>query len=218
MVDIFVEQLESIISEYNEYLKKSKYDDGSDVISKTQVRQFQTMALAAIERTVGRGSVYYEKANSILTEKDHSYGHLAGVIGVAESLLVDVKAGYLKTFEELIHADVFSDFLEMSEHLLSSGYKDAAAVMAGSTLEAHLKQLAHKYSVSVENDGRPKKTDVINSELVKANAYSKLDQKNITAWLGLRNQAAHGNYDEYDKQQVILLLSSIRDFMTRNPA
>ena len=217
-MDIFIKQLEIIVDEYAKYIEQSRYDDGSDVISNTLVRQLQTRAVAAIERTSGRNSVYFEKANAIFQENDNNYNKLAGVVGVAESLLIDVKSGYLKTFEELIHADVFGDFLEMSEHLVSNGYKDAAAVMAGSTLEAHLKQLANKFSVAVEISGRPKKSDVINSDLVKSNAYTKLDQKNITAWLGLRNQAAHGNYSEYDKQQVNLLISSIRDFITRNPA
>ena len=106
----------------------------------------------------------------------------------------------------------------MSKHLVLSGYKDAAAVMAGSTLEAHLRQIANKFSVQVEVSDRPKKADAINSDLAKISAYNKLDQKNVTAWLGLRNQAAHGNYNEYDKQQVNLLISSVRDFITRNPA
>lgn len=217
-MDIFIIQLQSVIDEYNDYLDKSKYDDCSDVISNTVVKQIQTRAIAAIERTSGRSSIYFEKANTTLQENDNNYNHLAGVIGVAESLLIDVKSGYLKSFEELIHADVFADFLEMSEHLVLSGYKDAAAVMAGSTLEAHLKQIANKFSVQVEISDRPKKADAINSDLAKVSAYNKLDQKNITAWLGLRNQAAHGNYAEYDKQQVNLLISGIRDFITRNPA
>lgn len=217
-MDIFIKQLENIVNEYTKYLEQSKYDDGSDVISEALVRQLQTRAIAAIERTSGKSSVYYEKANAVFQENDHIYNKLAGVIGVTESLLIDVKSGYLQSFEELIHADLFGDFLEMSEHLVSTGYKDAAAVMAGSTLEAHLKQLANKFSVAIEVDSRPKKSDAINSDLVKCNAYTKLDQKNITAWLGLRNQAAHGNYNEYDKQQVNLLISSVRDFITRNPA
>jgi hypothetical protein len=64
----------------------------------------------------------------------------------------------------------------------------------------------------------PKKADTMNAELTKAMAYTKLDQKNVTAWLGLRNDAAHGNYNAYDKNQVVLLISSIRDFISRNPA
>jgi hypothetical protein len=215
---IFVQQMESVISDFQSKISASKYDDGSDVISNTEVRQFQIRAMAAIERTVGRGSVYYEKANAVLDENAHSYDHLASIIGITESLLIDMKSGYLKSLEELIHSDVFSNFLEMADHLNSSGYKDAAAVIAGSTLESHLKNLAIKHSVPIESSGKPKKADAINSDLVKANSYTKLDQKNITAWLDLRNKAAHGNYAEYDKQQVALLISCIRDFLTRTPA
>lgn len=82
----------------------------------------------------------------------------------------------------------------MADHLTANGHKDAAAVLAGSTLEAHLRQLCSKQGVSTTFSGIPMKVDTINAELVKAGAYSKLDQKNITAWLGLRNDAAHGNY------------------------
>jgi hypothetical protein len=102
--------------------------------------------------------------------------------------------------------------------MIGCSNKNAAAVIAGSTLEVHIKQLCAKHSVSTQSNGKPKKADTLNADLVKASAYSKLDQKNVTAWLGLRNDAAHGNYKEYDKQQVKLLINSIRDFITRNPA
>lgn len=123
---------------------------------------------------------------------------------------------------ELIHGEIFGDFLEMADHLLNEGYKDAAAVIAGGTLEAHLRQLCIKHSIDTEittSQGiRPKKADQMNADLTKANAYSKLDQKNVTAWLGLRNKAAHADYESYEVHQVGLLVSSIRDFITRVPA
>ena len=215
---ILLKQLEDIASEYHQYLSQSQYDDASDVISDTKVQQMLTRTLAAIERATGKNSVYFEQAKSTLSSKNHSWGHLAALIGIAESAKLDIDSGYMVSLEELIHSEVFSDFLEMADYLQSTGYKDAAAVIAGSTLEAHIKQLCVKYGVSIQNNGKPKKADTLNADLVKASAYSKLDQKNVTAWLGLRNDAAHGNYHEYDKQQVKLLINSIRDFITRNPA
>ena len=56
------------------------------------------------------------------------------------------------------------------------------------------------------------------SDLAGATVITKLDQKNVTAWLGLRNDAAHGHFTKYTSDQVQLLISSIRDFITRNPA
>ena len=214
----FEAEIEALIQEYRAARKESQYDDASDVISNVRVKQMQTRCLAAIERAVGRNSVYYEQARAILNTNDNSWVHLAGLIGVAASLLHNIRAGYLKTFEELIHGELFDDFLEMAHYLLNCGYKDAAAVIAGSTLEAHLKQLCKKSGIPVDVAGKSKKADKINSELATQRAYSKLDQKNVTAWLGVRNSAAHGDFGAYDKGQVNLLISAVRDFITRVPA
>ena len=65
---------------------------------------------------------------------------------------------------------------------------------------------------------RPKKADQMNSDLAAFPAYGKLDQKNVTAWLDLRNKAAHGDYGAYSADQVALLSQGVRDFITRNPA
>ena len=214
----FEAEIEALIQEYDAARKQSQHDDASDVISNVRVKQMQTRCLAAIERAAGRNSVYYEQARAILEGRDHSWGHLAGLVGVAASLLHNIRAGYLKTLEELIHGELFGDFLEMAQYLLDSGYKDAAAVIAGITLEAHLKQLSKKSGIPVEVAGKSKKADKINSELATQRAYSKLDQKNVTAWLGVRNSAAHGDFEAYGKEQVNLLISGVRDFITRVPA
>ncbi len=181
--------------------------------------------LAAIQRITGDSSAYSKQAEDI----GKKYGpqlpkDRAGLlVGIMQALSDDLKAGYLKSVEELIHGELFGDFLEMARHLLDSGYKDAAAVIAGSSLEGHLRQLAKRWGVPVDRttatgDLEPKKADAVNAELVKANAYSKLDQKNVTAWLDLRNKAAHGNYSEYQKEQVALMIDGIRYFITRCPA
>jgi hypothetical protein len=128
----------------------------------------------------------------------------------------------LLTARELIHSEVFADFLEMADYLCKEGYKDAAAVIAGGTLESHLRQLCIKNNIETEIQTQrgvePKKADLINSDLAKNSVYSKLDQKNITAWLDFRNKAAHAHYSEYTKEQVELFISRIRDFITRIPA
>lgn len=214
----FENDLQQIVQAYQDALTRSQHDDASDVLSTFQVAALIARCVAAVERAAGRQSKYSQRVAQVISQHDHDWNRLARAVGVVDALLHDVQQGFNKSLEELLHADVFSDFLEMAQHLLDSGYKDAAAVVTGSTLEAHLKQLAGKHGVPVEKDGKPKKTDALNSDLAKGNAYSKLDQKNVTAWLGLRNNAAHGNYAEFDKSQVALLVQGVRDFITRNPA
>ena len=45
-----------------------------------------------------------------------------------------------------------------------------------------------------------------------------LDQKNVTAWLDLRNKAAHAKYNEFVLSQVEQVLHAIREFTARFPA
>lgn len=118
----------------------------------------------------------------------------------------------------LIRSELFDDFLEMAQHLLDSGYKDPAAVLVGGVLEQQLRKLSGRAGVQTEKDGIPKKADLLNSELVAAGAYGKLDQKSVTSWLGLRNQAAHGKYDSYSVEQTRIMLLGVRDFLSRTSA
>ena len=101
-----------------------------------------------------------------------------------ESLRADASLGYLQSQRELIHGELFGDFLEMAEHLLDEGYKDAATVIAGSSLEPHLRQLCQKSGIPTETKSgggvTPKRADRLNADLAGAEAYSKLDQKNVT--------------------------------------
>lgn len=110
----------------------------------------------------------------------------------------------------------------MADRLLNDGYKDAAAVIAGSTLESHLRQLCQNNGIDTENStkrnrSRPKPASLLNQELGKT-VYSLYDQKTVTAWLDLRNCAAHGKYGEYTDEQVHLFIEGLRDFMERYPA
>ena len=218
MTDTFEKQLTDIITEYESGLSKSVYDDASDMFTTTQITDLQARCIAAIVRASGSNSLYQNMAKEIGMTNDTVFGHVAKQIGVAKALLSDVQNGYMKSFEELVHSNVFSDFLEMADYLLEKGYKDAAAVLAGSTLEVHLKKLCNKNGVNIISNGKPKKADLLNAELRKLGVYALLEQKSITAWLDLRNNAAHGNYAKYKENQVRLLVASIRDYLIRHPA
>ena len=215
-------RLEAVITEYNRLAKLSKYDDLSDLSGQNHQR-VTAMARAAIDGVGGGNSPYREHFNEVIAKRNVHGGEIVHqCVGIVEALLHDLNGGYLQSAEELIHGELFSDFLEMSSHLLDEKYKDASAVIAGSTLEGHLRQMCQRNGIAVDVTvaGRttPKKADLMNAELAKASAYSKLDQKNVTAWLDLRNNAAHGKYDVYTGEQVRLLIDGVRDFITRNPA
>ena len=140
------------------------------------------------------------------------------LVGILMALKSDYEAGYLQLIQELIHADIFADFFEMAEYLLEQGFKDPAAVLIGGVLEEHLRKLCNKNSRPITVKDRPKKADSMNSELAGLKIYGKLEQKSVTAWLDLRNKAAHGKYNEYTYDQVKVMLMSAREFVSRFPA
>jgi hypothetical protein len=146
----FIEQLNSVIESYKLLKSKAQYDDLSDV-GYEAAHQLIARSKAAIERIAGKDSAHSAQVEAILSRpKEHDFNKLKMIAGVVESLYADLQAGYLNSVSELIHGELFADLLEMSEHLSNEGYKDAAAVIAGSALEAHLRQLCIKNSIDIE--------------------------------------------------------------------
>jgi hypothetical protein len=59
--------------------------------------------------------------------KDLSSDDVEQGLGILSAARDDIEGGYLQKMETLVSAEVFSDFLDMAEHLLDNGYKDPAA-------------------------------------------------------------------------------------------
>jgi hypothetical protein len=181
--------------------------------------QMRTRMVATIERLAPRGSRYVLDATASKLLAGNPGAAVPVLAGVLRALRDDYEAGYLQSIEELIHADLFADFLEMAEELHGKGYKDPAAVITGSVLEEHLRKLASAHAVPIaSSDGKPRKADSINADLARAGVYNKLVQKQVVAWLDLRNKAAHGDYEEYEATHVDALIRDVRSFMASRPA
>lgn len=212
-----LKQIDGAIDAWKDFSNGSKHDDCSDQPVEYAVEITNRLA-RTIQRLAPRGSIYADNLEKILNRKGHEYIYQRPLMGVLSALRQEFELGYLQSLEELVHGETFASFLDMAAHLHRNGYKDPAAVIVGSTLEQHLKELCGKNGIDLEVSGKPKKADTLNAELTKEGVLSKLDQKNVTSWLGLRNDAAHGNYGNYTGQQVQLLIDSVRDFITRHPA
>ena len=215
----FIKQLDGIISDFNVIKSKAAYDDLSGNTTKEEITSAISKAKAAVERITSDKSEYYKDIDSILKRTNLREGEkLRHIIGTVLALKSDLQNDYLKSLSEIIQSVVFADYLEMADHLLNEGYKDPAAVLIGSTLEAHLKELCKVNIIDLETknskgDTIAKKADVLNADLTKAGIYNGVYQKQITAWLAIRNSSAHGQYTDYGVEEVKLMLMGVRQFM-----
>lgn len=218
--DFFINQLEGIINDFKTIKSKAKNHDLSGNTSTEEIVTALTKSKAAVARIAGLNSEYYKEIQATLMRTNILEGvKLKVVIGSVIALKDDLENNYLRSLEDIIKSDIFSDYLEMAAHLLDKGFQDPATVLIGSTLEASLRELCLKHNINTEytnSKGKliPKRADEMNSDLAKRNIYSSANQKQITTWLALRNFAAHGKYDEYSKEEVNLMLKGIRHFIT----
>jgi hypothetical protein len=127
----------------------------------------------------------------------------------------DYEKDALFDVKRVIEADVFNDFLEQAEHLLSPGYHQPAAMIAGSVLEDGLRKLCLRASVALPDTP---KLDWMNAQLAKQGRYNTLTQKKVTALADIRNNAAHGKWIEFTTADVQTMIRDVRDFMERHYA
>jgi hypothetical protein len=215
---IYLAHLNSIIETYNTSLS-----NGDGISTKDAYRIF-TRSRNLVHKIVEKESPYLLELDSAIGDfgMNSSYT-LEVIIGILLGLKDELSIGSLDFTAELIRGDLFENFLDMAGYLVNEGYKDAAAVITGSSLEAHLHLLAKKFGIEIEIleptvKTRYKKAEIINQELYKAKAYSTFDQKQITAWLDLRNSAAHGIYSNYAINQVVQFIEWTKDFISKHSA
>jgi hypothetical protein len=211
-------QIDKLLTEYKTLRERSKYNDISDL--EDESNSLVVRLRSAIERLAPAWSTYIKEMNAAANDtKESTAGRIRIYIGILEAFRADADEGWLLGISELLHADTLSDFIEQADELAQKKYENAAAVVVGSALEAQLRLLCNKYGISVQlPSGQPKKADALNAELAKASAYNSLQQKAVTSWQAIRNAAAHGEYDKYTREQVLNMISSVRDFVLAHPA
>jgi hypothetical protein len=216
---VAVSQLDAALAAYEEAKARAKYNDLSD-LGQPKLAELMTTLGDCVRRLAPPDSEFAKLKEACFSRWAPSpHVALPQIVGIARALREAYASGYLSSIQELVHAEVFSNYLDMAAYLLAEHFKDPAAVLGGATLESHLRSMAAKWNISIDDGtGNPRKSSVINDDLKKAGAYHGQQQKSVTAWLGLRNDAAHGHFDRYTAAQVENLLAAVRVFIMENPA
>lgn len=120
------------------------------------------------------------------------------------------------SIERKAQIDVVSDFLDQANQLLESKgvHPAAACVLIGASLEEFLRTWIESEELSIGNN-KPG-IDAYSKILKESELITKQDFKDITSWAGLRNHAAHGEWDEVsEKSKISLMLQGVNLFMRK---
>ena len=148
--------------------------------------------------------------------------------GLLSAMKKSIQQGYLKGIKNEILEEFTGDYLEMATALNDrEGLHIAAAVIAGTTLEEQVRQLARlHFGSDAKSNGDPDSVESLNTKLREHYTGKLNDQRLVTKEYGIRTEAAHGHWNsdkdepklkETHKALVKLMISGVTDFIKRNP-
>lgn len=175
---------------------------------KAQITEF-------LRQFAGTKSSFYQLAESNAGSREYQVETLFSTL---ENFRLYVEAGLVMevTPERKAQLDIVSDFLEQANILLETkGVHPAAPiVLIGATLEEFLRTWIDNAELSIEK--RKPSLDSYAQVLLTEGLITKQDMKDITAWGGLRNHAAHGEWNEVsDKQRAAIMLDGVNLFLRK---
>jgi hypothetical protein len=122
----------------------------------------------------------------------------------------DIKSGMLQNTISFIQTEIFSDFLEMAEHIFEQGHKDPPVMLAGAVLEDSLRKICIKNEINFPADSN---IASLNQLLLQNQIYNKIVFKQIDTWKAIRDFADHAKFDQYDRDKVKEMLEGVRKFI-----
>ena len=212
MTQKILDRFSSLVNEGNLIYKKFESSgSGYNAELNSDFIDWQMKSKNIFNITCGEESHYLSqfKTNLKAGMGDTNISILNRLIPILRAAEDDLKNGFLITIKQLVQADVFDSELEQAKSLLQNGYKNAAAVIAGTVLETAIKEICLNNGIELDR----KKLTHLNDELAKAGIYNKLQQKQITALADIRNNAAHGDYDQFTQEHVERMIEDIEKFL-----
>jgi hypothetical protein len=176
----------------------------------------QAQIVDFFRRFAGPTSSFAKAAESLTTGAD---GYRANIlVSLVEGFIDQAKSGLLKGLSPEMQGrlEAVSDLLEQADGLLNEKgiHPGAAAVLIGASLEQFLRTWAEREGLAISN--RRPGLATFAQILREADLITKQDAKDIESWGGLRNYAAHGEWDQVsDIPRIRLMLEGVNLFMRR---
>ncbi|MBF4696060.1 DUF4145 domain-containing protein [Fusibacter ferrireducens] len=204
-----INRLKEIIDQSIHVLSTSKTEDYHEWISdKELLNEWLIKSQNIIALIFGQQSIQYNRLISLLDTNIYNSEDVKIFSGFLKGCLSDLENGFIIGQEFIIASEIFDNVLEESKHLLETSHKDASAVLARVVIEDALKRIARNSNIATDQ-----KASKLNEELKKLEIYSQPQWRLIQAWLDIGNSAAHGNFENYTKDDVNNMINGIEQFI-----
>lgn len=183
--------------------------------------EWRTGAASILDSVVPHSSIHRKAVDSFpglsneLSTREYGISFLT-------SIRHDFENGFLENLVAEIDSEITAEYLVQAEELLqfsrpSDRGELAAAVVVGAVLEHGLKGLCQTLSPpeAIEISGKRLTLSSLIDTLKKRRVFNELTAKQLRAWADIRNAAAHGNSDEFNRHQVESMVTGVTEFLTR---
>jgi hypothetical protein len=202
------------------YLSGEVYRQGYQLVSLQEFVSWRTSCAAVLEQVVPASSTLHATVVGFI-ELDNKPSTRDRAIGFLRAVRRELDAGSLDSFAMKIEADVLSDYLDQAHTLLgdqSDGFTHiAAAVVAGAALERCLRAvctgLAPPEPVADAKGNLLTLTPLVEA-LKRRQVYNELQAKELRTWAALRNHAAHGDFDQFTREQAASMVDGVGRFVS----
>jgi len=185
-----------------------------------QFVEWRTNCTTVLDNIVPNNSIHrseLENFNQLPKTKSHfEYG-----ISFLKSIREDFEKEFFDSLYHKIETEICADYMEQAQTLINVGKTGKfehvpAAVLAGAVLEKSLKSLCKSQfppEPIINNHGRPLMLNALIESLKKRNVFNEIVAKQLRAWTDIRNKAAHGEFEDFNKFDVENMIRGIESFL-----
>ncbi len=183
--------------------------------------EWRTSCAAVLDQIVSSSSLLRKTVDQFPQWGDEPE-KVKAAVAFLRSVRTELEMGSLNAIALQIENEILSDYLGQAEGILKEPEEGlshvAAAVIAGASLERALRAmcltLVPPEPVVNDKDGHLGMTALIES-LKRRQAFNELQAKQLRAWAGIRNSAAHGKFEDFTRHQVEQMVEGIVAFVAR---
>ena len=180
-----------------------------NVLYKQLFQDLRTGSLELLEELYSKDHHVYRDVEKLPADKA-SFKHIDAITSELRSALAE-----LEEYEQPPVVNV-NPFGASVAEALRKGNKALAVMMVSSALEERLEQLCDAQGIKFPGAAARVGPEQRNMALLRQGLYNRVKQKQVSAWISLRNSAAHGL--DLVLADVERMLAGVLDFLQEFPA